>query len=203
MSGAINHLQMRKRNQDTLFVRSYIDDNAAQQFFLDEVVGMSNLKETVFQMKPIGQIRRENDEIWLEVFEPYRAGLLDLEKFSHVTVVWWAHHLDDPESRQILRVRPPYAAEMETGVYSTRSPRRPNPVLMTVCRMLGLDAGTGILRLENIDAMDETPVVDLKPYIPVTDRVQEVCVPEWMQAWPDQFPAEGIGLEEYNPQETD
>jgi tRNA (Thr-GGU) A37 N-methylase len=65
-----------------------------------------------------------------------------------------------------------------------------------VCEIVDIDEESGIVKLTNIDAYDNTPVLDLKPYIPVVDRVQDVKVPDWYSGWPEWFPAEGIGIYE-------
>jgi len=67
---------------------------------------------------------------------------------------------------------------------------------MTTCAVRGLDQAKGILRITNIDAVDGTPVLDLKAYVPVCDRVKRATLPAWLSDWPEWMPEEGIGLEE-------
>ena len=69
------------------------------------------------------------------------------------------------------------------------------PIAMTTCRLLSLDEANGVVQVASIDAFDATPVLDLKAYFPVCDRVQEVPIPEWLSDWPDWMPEEGIDLE--------
>lgn len=152
-------------------------------------------KET-YQVQPIGTIRRNGDEIHLEIDEAFRPGLTQLEHFSHVMVFWWAEFFDNEESRAMLQMQPPYAEDQVTGVFASRSPFRPNPIMMTTCKLLGMEKEQGTLKVADIDAFDGTRLVDLKAYFPVCDRVQEAHIPEWLSDWPEWMPEDGIGLEE-------
>jgi tRNA (Thr-GGU) A37 N-methylase len=89
----------------------------------------------------------------------------------------------------------PYAPGTTAGVFACRPEYRPNPIAMTVCKVLAVDEGQGMVTLAKIDAFDGSPVLDLKGYIPVCDRVQKVCVPHWYDGWPEWMPNEGLGLD--------
>lgn len=93
-----------------------------------------------------------------------------------------------------MKTNPPYAGEVECGVFATRAEYRPNPIAMTTCKILEVKEGEGIVRIGDIDAFDGTEVVDLKAYFPVCDRVQEYSVPEWISDWPEWMPENGLGL---------
>jgi tRNA-Thr(GGU) m(6)t(6)A37 methyltransferase TsaA len=151
------------------------------------------LKKT-FRIYPIGFIRREETGIFIDLLTPYREGLHLLGHFSHVIVLWWANQNDTPEARQHLTANPPYSQERATGVFACRSPRRPNPILLTTCRIVKVDESAGIVQVGNIDARDGSPVIDLKAYFPVSDRVKDARLPEWLVDWPEWFPEEGLGL---------
>ena len=148
-----------------------------------------------YQMYPIGYVQRSEDGIHLEILEPFRSALKQLDHFSHVMVFWWADQHDNGESRSIMQTRPPYAEEVVTGVFACRAEYRPNPVAITTCKILEVDEEKGVVRVANIDAYDGTPIVDLKAYFPVCDRVQEASIPEWLAYWPEWMPEEGLGLE--------
>lgn len=147
-----------------------------------------------FEMYPIGQVCRNDGGVHLQIFEAYRPALQELDKFSHVMVFWWADRHDNENSRGILTTKPPYAGEVECGVFATRAEYRPNPIAMTTCKILGVDEVQGIVRVGDIDAFDETAIVDLKAYFPVCDRVEAFSVPEWVSDWPEWMPEEGLGL---------
>jgi len=151
-------------------------------------------KKQTFQMFPIGYIRRRKEKLSLEILKPFRPALKQLDHFSHVMVFWWAHKHDNEKSRSSLQCEPPYAKGKITGVFATRAEYRPNPIAMTTCKILDVDKDKGIVTVADIDAYDGTPIVDLKAYFPVCDRVKEVRIPEWLSDWPEWMPEQGLGL---------
>lgn len=94
----------------------------------------------------------------LVIFPEFAEGLADIEGFSHLYVLWVFHQVDDFS----LIVRPP-SDERPHGVFATRSPRRPNPIGLTVVELLGRDGNR--LRVRGVDMLDGTPILDLKPYL--------------------------------------
>jgi tRNA-Thr(GGU) m(6)t(6)A37 methyltransferase TsaA len=150
----------------------------------------------IYQSYPIGVVNRIGKKVHLEISEPFRPALRQLEYFSHVMVFWWADRFDDLESRQVLECNPPYAEEHLTGVFATRSPLRPNPIAMTTCKILGVDKENGLVEVADIDAFDGTRLIDLKAYFPVCDRIENAKIPEWLTGWPEWMPENGIGLME-------
>lgn len=150
----------------------------------------------LLQLAPIGVVKRSDRAVTLEILEPYRPGLLQLDRFSHVLVLWWASLHDNPDGRTKLVTELPYAPGVQAGVFACRAEYRPNPIAVTVCKLLGLYHEQGTVAIVDIDAYDGSPVLDLKPYIPVADRLEKVEVPEWYDGWPDYMPDEGFGLYE-------
>lgn len=150
-----------------------------------------------FQVVPIGVIRRSEDEgVRVEVAEPYRPALKQLQHFSHVIVLWWADRLAEDEANAQLQVEPPYAPGILTGIFATRSEYRPNPVGVSTCPIVEVDETAGIVRVGEIDAYDGTPLIDLKGYFPVMDRVQHAHIPDWLEAlgMPEWMPDTGVGI---------
>jgi len=148
-----------------------------------------------FQISPVGRIARpEGGAIAVQVDAAYRAALKGLDTFSHVVVVWWAQRFDEAQYREVLVVPLPYAGDREAGVFACRSPLRPPLTMTTVSRIRAVAEAQGTVQIENIDAFDGTPVLDLKPYFPVTDRVQTVRISPDLVGWPEWMPDEGIGL---------
>lgn len=141
-----------------------------------------------YQVVPIGYARQDGAQFFVEILPPYRTALKQMEHFSHVHIIWWANLLDSPEERTLLEVEPPYAPGINTGIFATRSPARPNPVAVTTVRILGVDHKAGIVRVTWHDAIDGTPVIDLKTYMPVSDRVREPQIPDWLSDWPEWMP---------------
>jgi tRNA-Thr(GGU) m(6)t(6)A37 methyltransferase TsaA len=148
---------------------------------------VGNKKET-YQIYPIGYIRRSENRINLEILEPFRPALKQVDHFSHVTVLWWAHKHDNGKSRNVTQTEPPYARGILTGIFATRAECRPNPIAITTCKILKVDEANGIVQIAWIDAYDGTPIVDLKAYFPVCDRVKEPRVPQWISEWPEWMP---------------
>ena len=85
-----------------------------------------------FRLRRIGTVHRNGAQLTVEIFEQYRPGLKQLSHFSHVWVLWWAHHVDEEQYRTHLQMQPPYAEDQVTGVFASRSPFRPNPIGLSV-----------------------------------------------------------------------
>ena len=152
-------------------------------------------QEHLFRLRPIGCVKRTGQSIHLEVDAPFRPALKALDQFSHVMVFWWADQFDNDEARNQLQCEPPYAVGHLTGVFATRSPYRPNPIVMTTCKLLAVDEDNGVVQVADLDAYDGTRIVDLKAYFPTCDRVKEAHIPPWLSDWPEWMPEDGIGLQ--------
>ncbi len=140
-----------------------------------------------FAVFPIGHVEQKDGEAAIHIDEQYRDGLDKMDRFSHFLVLWWANGQDVPERRNILQTPLPYAEGLTAGVFACRAEYRPNPIGVTVCEWLEMDREHGIIRVPYIDAFDRTPVLDLKPYFPVSERVREARVPEWVHDWPQWY----------------
>ena len=129
--------------------------------------------QNAWTLRPIGRVRspyRETREVpkglgaahqaegVLEILPEYAEGLLDVEGFSHLYVLWVFDRADGFS----LRATPP-TDDRPHGVFATRSPRRPNPIGLTVVELMGRDGNR--LRVRGLDMLDGTPVLDLKPYL--------------------------------------
>ena len=127
----------------------------------------------MFTPKPIGFIRspftstrsipkglgaRHDEEGVLEILPEFEQGLTDIEGFSHLFVIW---NFDRSEGYELLG-SPPFD-ERPHGVFATRSPRRPNPIALTVVELLSRDGRR--LRVRGVDMLDGTPILDIKPYM--------------------------------------
>jgi tRNA-Thr(GGU) m(6)t(6)A37 methyltransferase TsaA len=137
------------------------------------------------QVNPIGIIRQGEGGAELVLNEKYAPALRELDGFSHVDVLWWCHKFDTDEARTIMEAEAPYKnAPPVMGIFATRSPLRPNPIALTAAQVIHIDHEKGTLQLAYIDADDGTPVLDIKPYTPSIDRVENPEVPEWCRHWP-------------------
>lgn len=106
---------------------------------------------------------------------------------------------DNPDSRSVNLTELPYAPGVKAGVFACRAEYRPNPIAITTCKLLSLDEDAGLVEIAAIDAYDNTPLLDIKPYIGVVDGVEKIKVPDWYEGWPEWMPDEGIGLHEASP----
>lgn len=133
----------------------------------------------------IGVIRADERGFRLELAPAYRKGLIGLDGFSHLNLLWWFSGCADDAARMPLCEEKPYAKGPDClGVFATRSPRRPNPIALSCCGITYVDLDNGVVGLDYIDAYDQSPLLDLKPYTPSVDRVEAPSVPDWCGHWP-------------------
>jgi tRNA-Thr(GGU) m(6)t(6)A37 methyltransferase TsaA len=118
-------------------------------------------EEETFTLHPIGTLERRDGRTLIVLDKRYEPGLMGLESFSHVTVVYWFDRNDTPEKRATLQVHPfGDPANPLRGVFSTRAPVRPNLIAISRCRVLSVK--DNVVEVDGIDAFDNSPVLDLK-----------------------------------------
>ena len=143
-------------------------------------------------LKEIGRIKTEGDEMFLEVNEEYRKGLKGLEGYSNIDVIWWFDKCDDEKSRQVLEINKPYKKAPDVlGVFATRSPERPNLIALSITGITHIDYDMGRIYIAYIDAMNNSIILDLKPYTPSIERVEKPEVPSWCSHWPKSYETSG------------
>ena len=103
-------------------------------------------------------------EAW--ILPEYEEGLRDLEGFSHIHVIYQLHHA--PEVHLTVK---PFLDDAPHGVFATRSPSRPNPIGLSLVRLISRQAN--VLYLDDVDMLDGTPILDIKPYISRFDHRAE------------------------------
>lgn len=109
----------------------------------------------------------------VNVFEEFRTGLKDLDGFSHIILLYYFHRSNGYKLEIV-----PFLDDKPHGVFSTRAPKRPNAIGLSIVKLNKIK--NGILDIENIDVLDETPVLDIKPYVPDFDGQTGVRT-GWMQ----------------------
>jgi tRNA-Thr(GGU) m(6)t(6)A37 methyltransferase TsaA len=110
----------------------------------------------------------------IEVFPEFVDGLADLNGFSHIILVSYFHLAKDCKLKVV-----PFMDDVERGVFATRAPSRPNPIGLSVVKLNSI--AENILHVENIDIIDGTPLLDIKPYIPEFDSETEIRK-EWLES---------------------
>lgn len=137
------------------------------------------------ELKYIGVVSYTEKGYVIKIDTPYIKGLKGLEGFGHINVLWWFSECDDLKSRGVLELEKPYKnAPEKVGVFATRSPERPNPIALTTSEVLDIDYEAGEILVAFLDAVDGSPVIDVKPYIPSFDRIANPKVPQWQSEWP-------------------
>jgi tRNA-Thr(GGU) m(6)t(6)A37 methyltransferase TsaA len=131
------------------------------------------------ELRFIGVVEKAGEqEAKLRIFPEFCAGLKSIEGFSHLIILYWIHLRDNKEERQTLLVFPRrHAVNVETGVFACRSPSRPNPIGLCVVKLLKIEEC--LLTVEGLDALEGSPIIDIKPYIPRADSIPNAQVPEW------------------------
>jgi tRNA (Thr-GGU) A37 N-methylase len=146
------------------------------------------MDKSSFEITSIGRIKVIEDQglFRLHIDEPFRAALLGLGSCTHAIVIWWADKHDNEEDRSSSLVMDlPYAPGIKSGVFANRSQTRPNPIAITTSYLVNVDEENGIVDLAFIDAFDGTPLLDIKPYLPMSDRAMDAEYPEWLEGFPD------------------
>jgi tRNA (adenine37-N6)-methyltransferase len=123
-----------------------------------KAIGVVRSEFTETAQIPKGAGAQHTAEGVLELRPELEAGLADIEGFSHLFVIWV---FDRAEGYELL-AQPP-TADRPHGVFATRSPRRPNPIGLTVVELLGRDGPR--LHVRGVDMLDGTPILDIKPYL--------------------------------------
>ena len=145
-----------------------------------------------FYLNPVGKIISNEKGFFVEISKNFIPALKELESFSHLNILWWADKCDTKELRNILTVEQPYKKSPSVmGIFATRSPLRPNPVAVSTAQIINMDYEKGIIQLAYIDAENDTPVVDLKPYTPSLDKADSFVSPEWCRHWPENIEKSG------------
>ena len=146
--------------------------------------------DTATAPKNPAMARERGGAATLVIDPPYRPGLVGLAAYSHVIVLGWLHQaprdiiqitrpaLSAPSVARRVEDAPPAPPQpAPTGVFALRSPVRPNPISLSVARILSVDVAAGQIAIDAIDLIDGTPIVDIKPYRPGVDAVPDAVVP--------------------------
>ncbi len=118
---------------------------------------------TPYKEKAPFQPDEKKEDCRVEVYERYSKGLYKLDSFRYIYLIYYMHKV----SRTSLLAHPPSLKNIEVGVFASRSPFRPNHIAISIVRLKGIE--NNILFTSNIDALDMTPLLDIKPYFKSLD----------------------------------
>ena len=135
---------------------------------------------------PVEELRNhpiEELEVAIEILEKYADGLEAIDGFSHLLIFFYMHNIT-AENRKRLKIKPRIVTKYglnlkevpEVGVFCLDAPSRPNPIGLSVVRLLWRKGRS--LHVKGIDALNETPVLDIKPYSPAR-KIEEFELPQW------------------------
>jgi tRNA-Thr(GGU) m(6)t(6)A37 methyltransferase TsaA len=136
------------------------------------------------KLRFIGVVEKAGEqEAQVRILEQYCAGLTGTEEYSHLIVLYWLHQRDSEKDRQTLLVMPrKHALNVEKGVFACRSPSRPNPIGLCVTQLLKVEEC--MLKLKGLDAVEGSPIIDIKPYLPRADLFPNAHAPAWTNEGP-------------------
>jgi tRNA-Thr(GGU) m(6)t(6)A37 methyltransferase TsaA len=131
-------------------------------------IARNNVKEARF-----GNFGEEITEIVVD--EEFTDALTGIDDYSHVIIVFWM----DKVKKYVITHQPQGNPEVPVvGIFSCRCPSRPNPIAMTTVKLIGHEGNT--IKVKGLDILDGTPIIDIKPYWPQYDEVDEMKVPDWV-----------------------
>jgi tRNA-Thr(GGU) m(6)t(6)A37 methyltransferase TsaA len=128
-------------------------------------IGVIHSSFTESEGSPIQPVYAKDSEGIVEVYEPYRQALKDIEGFERIWLIYWFHKA--AEFRPIVK---PYLDTVERGLFATRAPCRPNPIGISPVRLLRIEDGR--LYIAQVDILDGSPLLDIKPYVSRFDNLK-------------------------------
>ena len=146
----------------------------------EQVPGASLPDDPAERKKELATLRQSvRDTVALIRVRPEYASLLDgIDAFSHIVVLFWPHKLGE-EQRRREKVHPRGLKDLpRQGIFATRSPARPNPVLVSTVELVKRQGP--VLQVRGLEAFDNTPVIDIKPVVRPDDGLENFRVPDWV-----------------------
>ncbi|VBB44693.1 conserved hypothetical protein [uncultured Paludibacter sp.] len=123
---------------------------------------------------PIQPIAAEGTKGHIELLPEYVKGLKDMEGFSHITLIYHFHKINGYELKVI-----PFMDTVERGIFACKAPKRPNAIGISTVKLLGIE--NNIIHIEQVDMLDGTPLIDIKPFYPRYDnRLADVKI-GWLE----------------------
>jgi tRNA-Thr(GGU) m(6)t(6)A37 methyltransferase TsaA len=130
-------------------------------------IGVIHSPHQKLEGMPIQPSRAQGIRGTVELDPRYSEGLQDLDAFSHIVLLYWLHKSSGYKLKVV-----PFLDTEERGLFATRAPRRPNPLGLSVVRLNSVDRP--VLHVSDLDILDGTPLLDIKPYVPEFDHRTQV-----------------------------
>lgn len=140
-----------------------------------------------YNVKPIGKIISKNKKYYLNVFPGFANGITGCSEYSHLIVIWlFTKQVTTLESQNYIWKQPYLKGPEYMGVFALRQPERPNPIALSIVEIVDQNLIDGFIEIDYIDADNGSIILDIKPYIPSIDYVEDVKVPNWSKHWPQE-----------------
>jgi tRNA (adenine37-N6)-methyltransferase len=136
-------------------------------------IGIIHTPHTDVNNMPIQPIAAEGILGFIELLPEYAPGLKDLEGFSHITLIYHLHKIDGYALEVI-----PFMDNQLRGIFSCKAPKRPNAIGISTVKLLGIDGN--IIHIEQVDMLDGSPLMDIKPFYPRYDNRENVKI-GWLE----------------------
>jgi tRNA (adenine37-N6)-methyltransferase len=136
-------------------------------------IGIIHTPHTDIKNMPIQPIAADGIKGYIELLPEYLRGLKDLEGFSHLTLIYRFHKITDYALEVI-----PFMDDKLRGVFATKAPKRPNAIGISTVKLISIDRN--IIHVEQVDMLDETPLIDIKPFYPRYDNRENVKI-GWLE----------------------
>ncbi len=132
-------------------------------------VGIIHSKYKKKEGVPIQGVLSKDSKGWIEIFPEYKDGLIDLDVFSHIFLIYQFHL-----SKGYSLLTKPFLEDKEHGIFATRAPKRPNPIGISIVKLEKIEENK--LYIDEVDIIDGTPLLDIKPFIPEFDSRENTNV---------------------------
>jgi tRNA-Thr(GGU) m(6)t(6)A37 methyltransferase TsaA len=151
-----------------------------RQECIKKILAEDSMIKQVYQIFPVGLVHKNDDGAEIEIYQKFSNALLGLDSFSHMIVFYWFHKNDTPQKRNTLQVHPRKNKRNPlTGVFGTHAPLRPNLIAISVCRIRSILSNR--ILIDEIDALDGSPVIDIKCFIPDKEPLPDLKLPDWVR----------------------
>ncbi|MBN2038790.1 MAG: SAM-dependent methyltransferase [Spirochaetes bacterium] len=134
-----------------------------------------------------GHIYKKNGQCRIELTNVRDEFFDRFDSFSHINILWWFNRFEKDRYRRSTQCNPPYENAPRTGIFASRSPVRPNPIGLTTTGIIKINRKKKIIDISPVDAFHNTPVIDVKPYMPHISRIRECKIPQWIDHWGEWF----------------